>query len=178
MSLSAPTPDVPGFADAQDRLRQYLGRDVRFYGQAAIIYDPAIPPTAFNDEGIPLDPLASGAVLNEAAVDIPDLQIVGSARVNVLYQPLAAMRRDETAMLPTGERSRLNKDLICDLSVIPYASGATHFQVGTLARDTSGNVVTPQQWTPDDNELWEIVQSKTDGFGGLQRYLVFGRSTR
>lgn len=178
MSASAPTPDLQGFAAAQATLRRTLGRDVRFYGAADIIYDPTIPASAFDDEGMPLDPVRPKTVLASAGVGIDDLTIVGSARVNVVFQPLAAMRRDEVQGDATGLRSRLNKDLILDIADMPIASGATYFQVGTLARDPTDAVIYPEEWTPDDEELWKIVNAKTDGFGALQRYVVFGQGTR
>ncbi len=177
MSLSAPTPDLAAFAVAQDKLRTFFGRDVRFYGPAAMIYDPAMPASAFDDEGFPLDPLAGASAISDAHVAIDNLTITGSAQCNILFQPLAAMRRDETGADAVAMRSRLNKDLICSLAVIPFASGSSHFEVGTLARDSTGNVIYPEQWTPDDGELWKIVNAKTDGYGELQRYLVFGQGT-
>jgi hypothetical protein len=172
------TPNLAGMADAQQRLRQLIGRDVRFYGPADVIYDPTVPVSAFDDEGIPLDPLAlaSGAAL--AAVGIDNLTIVGSAHVNVVFQPLSAMRRDEVEEDTLGWRSRLNKDLILDIADAPQAVDALYFEVGTLSRDTAGNIMRPEQWTSDDGELWKIVNSKTDGFGALQRLLVFGQGTR
>jgi hypothetical protein len=177
MSTGPLQPNLAGFAAAQAQLRDQLGRDVRFYAPSAMIYDPAVPPSAFDNEGFPLDPLVGASAVSDAGVAIDDLTIVGSGRCNVLFQPLAAMRRDELAQDALGYRSRLNKDLICDLSVMPFASGASHFEVGTLARDADGNVIYPEQFTPDDGELWHIVNAKTDGYGQLQRYLVFGQGT-
>jgi hypothetical protein len=170
-------------ADAQSRLRQLLGRDVRFYGPAAMIYDPSIPASEFDDEGIPLDPLAGATPVASADVGIDNLTIVGSAHVNVLFQPLAAMRRDEVEEQPTGWRSRLNKDLILDIADAPQTTSAEYFEIGTFTRDSDGNILydpdgSEQQWTSDDGELWKIVNSKTDGFGGLQRFLIFGQGTR
>lgn len=178
MSFGGPKPDLAGFADRQAQLRNMFGRDVRFYAPAAMIYDPAVPASAFDNEGFPLDPLVGASATAEADVGIDNLTIVASGHVNVVFQPLAAMRRDETQQQAVGERSRLNKDLICDLSLIPLASGASHFQVGTFARDAAGNIVYPEQWAPDDDELWKIVNAKTDGFGALQRWVVFGQGTR
>lgn len=182
MSISNPTglpqPDVPGFATAQQRLRGMLGRDVRFYAPAAMLYDPGVPAMAFDDEGIPLDPLVGASAINpDTSVAIENLTYIGSAHVSVTFQPLAAMRRDETQEQALAFRSRLNKDLICDINDRPIASGAVYFEVGTLARDASGNVIYPEQWTPDDGELWKVVNAKTDGIGGLQRYIVFGQGT-
>jgi hypothetical protein len=164
-----PTPDLAGFADRMEYLRTQLGRDVRFYGPADIIYDPTIPASEFGDDGIPLDPLASSTTVASAGVGIEGLTLLGTARADVLFQPLSAMRRDETAGQPTGERSILNKDVIVGLDDMPMAAQATYFQVGTQVGD---------EWTADDDELWEIVNGKTDGFGALQRYLIFGQGTK
>lgn len=168
MSVSGLTPDLAGFVEAQGRLRTELGRDIRFYRHADMIYDPALPASEFDDEGIPLDPLAGASAVASAGVAIPDLTLIGQARGNVVFQPLAAMRRDEVQEQPVGMRSRLNKDLILDIADMPLASGATYFEVG--ASGVNG-------WTADDGELWKIVNAKTDGFGGLQRYIVFGQGT-
>lgn len=179
-----PTPDIEGFASAQAKLTTQFGRDVRFYQPATMLYDPGISPFAFDDEGIPLDPLAGASALASANVGIAGLTLRGSAQVNVVFRPLqtSIMRRDETFESPLGIRSGLNKDLLVNLPDIPIASGATHFVVGTFARDASGNIIynpdgTEQQFTPDDGELWKIVNAKTDGIGGFQRYVVYGQGT-
>lgn len=177
MSFSAPTPDLIGFQNAQKYLRTTLGRDVRFYKPATMIYDPALPPTAFDNEGMPLDPLAGASATASADVGIANLTIVGSAHCNVVFQPLAAMRRDEVTETALAERSRLNKDLLLDINDRPIASVASHFMVGNFARGPDGAILYPEQWTPDDGELWKIVNAKADGFGALQRYVVFGQGT-
>lgn len=178
MSTPALAPDIAGMADAQQRLRRFLGRDIRFYAPATMLYDPAITPSEFDDEGIPSDPLAGASAVAPADVEIDNLTLVGSAHANVLFQPLAAMRRDMVAEQQIGWRSRLNKDLILDISDRAVADAGQYFEVGTLARDKAGAIITPEVWTPDDGELWLIVNAKVDGFGGLQRYIVFGQGLR
>jgi hypothetical protein len=182
--MSTPlAPNIAGMALAQQTLRQTLGRDIRFYGPQTMIYDPSIPVSAFDDEGIPLDPLAASTPVGQSAVvGIDDLVIVGTARANVLFQPLAAMRRDNLEENRIAIRSRLNKDLILDISDREQVTGAEYFIVGTFARDQSGEILrnsdgTEQQWTPDDSEPWKIVNVKVDGFGGLQRVIVFGQGS-
>lgn len=164
------TPDIQGMTDAQKRLREELGRDVRFYGPADMVYDPATPASAFDDEGIPLDPLTPATAVGEAAVEIADLTLVGQVRCNVVFQPLAAIRRDPVQEDALGIRSHLNKDLIVDIDDRATVEPASHFQVGTQNENGS--------WTPDDTELYRIANWKTDGFGALQRLLVFGQATR
>ena len=178
MNPPTPTPSLDGFAAAQAQLRDFFGRDVRFYAPGTMIYDPTIPPSAFDDEGFPLDPLAGASAVNPADVSISGLTVVGSAHCNVLFQPLAAMRRDEVAEDQVGIRSRLNKDLMLDIADLDQASGATHYEIGTLARDSTGAIIYPEQWTPDDGELWHIVNLKVDGVGAIQRVIVFGQGTR
>lgn len=177
----APEPDLDGFANAQRQLRQQFGNDVRFYSPVAMMYDPAVPQSAFDDEGIPLDPLvgasASGAV---ADVALPNLTIVGSAHVNVVFRPLqtSVLRRDETIETPLAIRSALNKDLILDPADEPMASGATHYMLGEFARDAEGNIIYPEQFTPEDGELWKIVNLKHDSFGSVERVIVYGQGTK
>jgi hypothetical protein len=183
MSFALLAPDIAGMADAQARLREALGRDCRFYGPQAILWDPSIPASEFDDEGIPLDPLAAGTPVGSgAAVAVDNLVVVGSARANVLFQPLAAMRRDEVQEQRIAIRSRLNKDLILDIADREQVTGAEYFMVGTFARDVNANIVrnadgSEQSWTPDDGELWKIVNCKSDGFGALQRFVVFGQGS-
>jgi hypothetical protein len=179
----APTPDLAGIAQAQQTLRAVLGRDIRFYGPQAVLYDPALAPSQFDDEGIPLDPLASATPVGSGAgVSADELVLVGAARANVVFQPLAAIRRDELEETRLAIRSRLNKDLILDISDAGQVTGATHFIVGTSARDANGEILrnpdgTEQRFTPDDGELWKVVQTQSDGFGALQRLIVFGQAT-
>jgi hypothetical protein len=182
MSTVSLAPDIAGMADAQARLRQLLGRDIRFFGPQAMLY-PSTPPSAFDDEGIPLDPLAASTPVGSgAAVGIEHLIVVGSARANVLFQPLAAMRRDNLEENRLAIRSRLNKDLILDIADRDQLTDAEYFMVGTFARDVNGNILrnadgTEQQFTPDDGEPWKISNVKVDGFGGLQRVICFGQGS-
>jgi hypothetical protein len=185
MSTPTPIPDIEGFADAQAKLTTQFGRDVRFYQPAQMLYDPGISPFAFDDEGIPLDPLAGASAVASANVGMVGLSLRGSAQANVVFKPLqtSVMRRDETFESPVAIRSGLNKDLLVNLEDIPIASGATHFLIGTFARDADGNILylpdgSEQEFTVDDGELWKIVNAKTDGLGSFQRYVVYGQGTR
>jgi hypothetical protein len=187
MSTPDITPDLAGFTAAQASLRTFFGRDVRFYGPADVIYDPTVPLSEFDDEGFPMDPLVAASATNLANIEIANLTIVGSAHCNVLFQPLAAMRRDELGEDELGFSSILNKDLLMDIADFPQASGATYFMVGTFERDTSGAIVyvdppnddgsNEAAFEPDDGELWKVVQTKVDGLGAIQRYVVFGQGT-
>ena len=80
------------------------------------------------------------------------------------------MRRDETYETPLGIRAGLNKDVILDPSVLPLASGASHFMIGTTNPDGS--------WMAEDGELWEIVNLKADSFGTVERIIIYGEGTR
>lgn len=180
MDLPTLTPDLGEFRNVMRTLYEQFGRDIRFYGPADIIPDPSIPASEFDDEGLPLDPLAPVTVLADAGVQMERLRVVGSGHGCVLFQPLAAMRRDETAEDEIAFRSRLNKDLIFDADDRHVADGASHFMVGTFARDATGNVLynhdgSERLWTPDDGELWHIANAKTDGVGAMQRFIVFGQ---
>lgn len=179
MSTSAPTPDFQGFAAAQETLRQEFGRDVRFYSPSAMLYDPSTPASAFDDEGIPLDPLVGASAVASAGVAVPDLTYTGSAQCNVVFRPLqtSIMRRDESFESPIAIRSGLNKDLILHAADYARASGATYYEIGTLARDDTGAIIYPEVWTPEDGELWKIVNLKHDAFGSVERVIVYGQGT-
>lgn len=174
------TPDFAGFANAQATLRQQFGKDICFYGTADVIYDPTIPPSMFDDEGMPLDPLASGVVVNEAGVEIANLTVIGYARGNVVFRPLqtSILRRDETFETALGFHSALNRDLILDPADAEPVKAATHYQLGVLARDAAGVVIVPEQFTPEETELWKIVSGKLDHFGPVKRYIFYGQATR
>lgn len=183
--MSGLEPDLAGFADAQHRLTTILGRDVRFYAPAEMLYDPGISPFAFDAEGFPLDPLAGASAVASADVAIADLSLSGSAHCSVVFRPLqtSIMRRDETTETPLAIRSGLNRDLILNVEDIPQTTDATHFMVGTFARGPDGEILrdldgSEQEWTPDDGELWKVVNAKTDGLGGFQRYIVYGQGTQ
>lgn len=179
--MGLPTPDFDGFANAQATLRQQFGRDVRFYRPADMVYDPAIPQSAFDEEGIPLDPLALATPVASADVEIGDLTLLVTLQhCLVVFRPLptSVLRRDETFESALGIRSALNRDLILDPTSTPAIAGASHFQVGTLARDDVGAVIEPEQWQPEETELWKIVNGKMDSFGPVTRYIVYGQGTR
>lgn len=180
MSFAEPKPDFAGFAKAQATLRRDFGKDICFYGPASIIYDPSLPPSAFDDEGIPLDPLALASGVAVAQVEIPGLTVVGYARCQVVFRalPPPVLRRDETFEQAIGIRSGMNRDLILDPADASAIAGASHFQVGELVRDSAGNVVKPEQFAADETELWKIVNGKLDHFGQVKRYIVYGQGTR
>jgi hypothetical protein len=141
-------PDIDGFATAQRRLREKVGRVVKFYTPIDPTYDPALPSGAFDPEsGEPYDPTikptASGWV-------------VASAQCSIVFAPLATIRRDELQGQPEGIRSRLNKDLIIDVNDYWAASGATMYEI--------------------DSEFWKIVNIQADGIGSKQRYIVYGQN--
>jgi hypothetical protein len=97
-----------------------------------------------------------------------------------VFKPLqtSILRRDQTEEQAVGIRAGLNRDLILDPNDVGATNGASHFMVGTLARDLSGNVLYPEQWTPDDGELFKIADVKSDSFGSVQRVIVYGQGTR
>ena len=65
--------------------------------------------------------------------------------IHAILLLVAIMRRDETYETPLGIRAGLNKDVILDPSVLPLASGASHFMIGTTNPDGS--------WMAEDGEL-------------------------
>lgn len=146
---SSGDPDLGGLVAAQRRLRNKLGRVVKFYTPTDAVYDPSLDPGVFDpDTGVPYDPtiqpISSGFV-------------VASTRASVAFAPLATLRRDELQEQPEGIRSRLNKDLILDVNDSWVASAATMFEL--------------------DGDFWAIVNRQFDGIGGKQRYIVYGQDT-
>lgn len=141
-------PDLAGFAAAQRRLREKVGRVVTFYTPKPLAWPGDLPAGAFDPETArPFDPtikpLASGWV-------------TASARANTVYAPLATIRRDAEQADALGMRSRLNKDLIVDIGDAWVASAATMYEL--------------------DGEFWQIVDTRRDGVGSAQRLLVYGQS--
>lgn len=86
-------PDIPGFADAQNRLRQQLGVDAVF-----LIRVPAVYPagTQLDDDGTPFDPTVEPESGGDFATMTKRCSIVqGMLR-------MAARGRDESADRPAG----------------------------------------------------------------------------
>lgn len=141
-------PDLTGFAAAQQRLREKLGRIVTFYSPAPLVWPGDLPAGALDPEtGRPFDPtikpLASGWV-------------TASALANTVYAPLQTVRRDAEQADQLGVRSRLNKDLILDIGDAWTASAATMYEL--------------------DGEFWQIVDTRRDGVGSAQRLIVYGQT--
>jgi hypothetical protein len=139
-------PDLAGFAEAQQRLRDRFGRVVTFYRPSDALYSPDVP--LDEQTGQPFDPTirpASGGALASA-----------SATANVVYAPLAGTSRDKTVSDQLGRHSKLNKNLILGIEDQSVASGAVRFEV--------------------DGEHWKIVDVKLDGVGAIQRVVVFGEA--
>lgn len=145
--MSSVFPDLSGFAEAQQRLRSRFGRVVTFYKPTDVLYDASVP--VDEQTGRPFDPTikpASGGAIASA-----------SAVANVVYAPLQGTSRDRTMVDQLGRHSRLNKDLILDISQRDVASGAIAYSV--------------------DEEEWKIIDVKLDGVGDLQRVVVYGEAT-
>lgn len=170
MSLVGLTPDRAGFIDAQQRLRENLGRHVCFYTPLPQTFASASASGKFDPETkLPYDPqtpsIASGASGFASAV----------VRCSVVFQPLTTIRRDETQATAQGIRSRMNKDLICDIADFPKVEHADFFIVGKL--DPLGAFI-------GDGHHWVIADIQTDGVGegdgpaGEQRVVIFGQDSR
>jgi hypothetical protein len=169
MSAINPTPDFAGFDASQRLLIDLFGRDVRFYGPADVIYDPSLPTSEFDDEGIPLDPLSVASGSNEdTTVPVPGLTPTASAHCNVVFAPLqtSLQRKDQSTSDALGVRPGLNRDLILNFEDKDVVDGATHFMVGT---NTAGT------WNFDDLTMYEISQTTPDNFGPIPRYIVYGQ---
>lgn len=111
-------PDITGFQEAQRRLRDKLGRVVKFYTPTPSSYPAgtALDPITGDPYDPTIDPTGSGYV-------------VASAKVATVFAPLKTIRRDSTAGDAMGYRSIMNKDLIVDASDYPLCSGATMYEL-------------------------------------------------
>jgi hypothetical protein len=139
-------PDLAGFAEAQQRLRSRFCRVVTFYRPTDALWSPDVP--LDEQTGQPFDPTIKPASGGAIAS--------ASAVASVVYMPLQGVSRDRTVVDQIGRHSKQNKDLILDISERDVASGALRFEL--------------------DGEQWEIVDTKLDGIGDLQRIIVYGEA--
>lgn len=138
-------PDIEGFLEAQNRLRERMGRDVDFMIRTAPVWPPDTP---LDDAGSPYDPTvkpASGG----------DLRPV-TKRVGVITKQASPLRPGAvTHFEPIGPESGI--DLILDLNAADYDDVQTAVQV----------------WL--NTLRFAIVEWVPGGLGRLDRYLVYGQ---
>lgn len=138
-------PDIAGFLDAQNRLRDNMGHDVDF-----MVRVPAVWPedVALDDDGSPYDPTVeplSGGGLEAV-----------TKRVGVIYKQASPMRPGAaTRFEPIGEMSGI--DLILDVNAADRADIQTAVQV----------------WL--NEQRFKIVEWVPGGLGKIDRYLVYGQ---
>ena len=162
---------MAAFAEAMEHHRETFGRDIRLYAPATVDWDVTLAPSQFDLEGIPLDPLASGAVQNEATdAPIAGLALLGVIRANVVFRPLqtSILRRDQTIETPQGIRSSLNCDLIIGVADKVLADEAVFFEIGTL---------TDGVWTSLNDRVWKVVNLERDPISSFERYIMYGQDT-
>jgi hypothetical protein len=143
--MSPPTPDLAGFADAQERLRGEFGEEVAFLFPAEVTWpaDTAIDP----ESGEPYDPAvrAASSAVASAAVDCT----IAFKAIN-----RAGVSGNETNS-PIGVVPSTHIMAICGSAAASAASGAIHMDVR--------------------GERFHVTSQKFDGVGGLQRFLSYGR---
>lgn len=150
-----PTPNLSGFADAQRRLRQELGRVVTFYTPLQPNFSPSLASGKFDPEThLPYDPVTEPSSYGNASA--ASGYSTASAQCSVVFQPLATIRRGSVQADHLGIRDRSTKDLIADVGDHAVFKNATRFEL--------------------DGELWKIELIKADGIGAKQRYVIFGEA--
>jgi hypothetical protein len=142
-----PVPDIAGFADAQDRLREAFGQDITFLVPQAKTWPAG---TALDPEtGEPYDPTTvptSGADPTEVV-----------KKVNVIYKALIAGDEDNVVRERLGVMQTESCALIASLADEPDIEDASEFVV--------------------NERRYRITDAVTDGLTGPQRYIIFGEPT-
>lgn len=143
--MSVTGPDIAGFLDAQDRLRDKMGQDVDFMVRVASVWPGGTP---LDENGEPYDPTVkptSGG----------DLRPV-TKRVGVMFKKASPLRPGaDTQWETVGEFSGM--DIILNLNGTDYADVRTAVQV----------------WF--NGLKFRIVEFKPGGLGGVDRWLVYGQ---
>jgi hypothetical protein len=140
-------PDIAGFADAQDRLRQQFGQNITFKVPQAKTWPAG---TAIDPEsGEPYDPTVvptSGA--NPTLV---------TKKVNVIFKPLIPGRADDVERVPLGVKQTKGAALLASPADYPDIQGAVSFEL--------------------NGREYRVSDQVPDGLTTVQRYVIFGEPT-
>lgn len=63
--MRQPTPELAGFVDAQQRLRDHLGAEIIFYDEPVVTFPPGTPIDP--ETGVPFDPTVAGSAAAQAS---------------------------------------------------------------------------------------------------------------
>lgn len=123
--MSEPTPDLAGFAQAQDRLRKHFGEVCWFIREASVTFPPSTPIDPQTKR--PYDPLIKPSASAQAS---------GAVKCNVAFRPTVGADA-ETQMTPIGWAEETDILLIAPSAAASAASGAQE----VLVRDERYKVV-------------------------------------
>lgn len=138
-------PDLPGFKDAQQRLRDHFGEEVTFLGPPEEEWDPSVPIDPETKR--PYDPVIEADTRTQ-----PETVV----KCNVVFKAInRAGISGEAEATALGWVEGAAVMLIADISEMDSIADAVEF----LVRD----------------ERWKVTATHVDGIGGTQRYLVYGR---
>lgn len=139
------TPDLAGFVDAQQRLRDAFGEQITFLAEPSVTFPPGTPTDP--ETGKPYDPViaATGSAQASAAV-----------KCDVVFRAVnrAGVTGGET-FEAIGITDATHIMLIADISARTTIESCVDF-------DCRG-------------ERFKITAQKPDGVGGVQRWLIYGR---
>lgn len=141
-----PTPDLAGFRDAQDRLRQALGQDIVFQIPVAKTWGPDV--SLDPETGEPYDPTAvpvSGGGVTTVTV-----------RATVIFRPIKRGDEDQVTGVAGGVMNDQNVALLV---------AATDF---TEIEPATGFVLNGKDYS--------ITDIMPDGLGEIDRYVVYGEA--
>jgi hypothetical protein len=140
------SPNIAGFKEAQERLREKLGFDIRFYTPLPKTYPP----------GTELDP-ETGKPYNATIRPTASGWASASVRCSVVSRPFGLSRtgiEDQTESTALGIMSNTSVGLIMSEEDWPTASGATEFEHLEIR--------------------YEIRDDTPDSLGGATRHIVVG----
>lgn len=144
--MRPPTPDLAGFAEAQDRLRAQQGEDVVFLQRAEVTFAPGVPLDP--QTGRPYDPMVEPVASGQASATV---------RCGVAFRALSRSGQGagEAAAGPIGFMETDHVMLNAPLAAASAIAGAVDFVLR--------------------GGRYQITAQKVDGIGGVTRRLIYGR---
>lgn len=143
---SSPTPDLAGFVDAQQRLRDNQGEDITFFYPVEVTFAPGTPIDA--QTGRPYDPMVE---------PVASAQASGMIRCGVAFRALSRSGTG-TGEADVGAAGYFDTDHVM-LNAPIYAASAASAAVSFVAR----------------GEQYKVTAQKDDGIGVVARRLIYGR---
>lgn len=139
-------PDIAGFVDAQERLRESLGNDVTF----------KIPQEKVWPDGVQLDP-ETGEPYDPTVVPVSGADFDEVERkVTVVFRPIHPNVEDPVDDQPAGVMHRESAALIASPAVYADIEDAAFFVLNGME--------------------YRVTSIDPDGIVGIDRYIVFGEA--